>query len=59
MVAENFMSKNNERYYLQGLNFVSQKDYQNAYFNFSSVEKGNEYYCPSKYRAALAAARAA
>ena len=55
MVAENLLSKNNERYYLQGLNFVSQKDYQNAYFNFSSVEKGNEYYCPSKYRAALSA----
>lgn len=49
------MSKNNERYYLQGLNFVSQKDYQNAYYNFSSVERGNDFYCPSKYRAALAA----
>ncbi len=55
MLAGNFMTKNNERYYLQGLNFVSQKDYQNAYFNFSSVERGNEFYCPSKYRAALAA----
>ena len=55
MIVGNLMSKNNERYYLQGLNFVSQKDYQNAYFNFSSVEKGNDFYCPSRYRAALAA----
>ena len=55
MIAENLMSKNNERYYKQGLNFISQKDYQNAYFNFSSVERGNDFYCPSKYRAALAA----
>lgn len=54
-VAENLMSKNNERYYKQGLNFISQKDYQNAYYNFSSVERGNDFYCPSKYRAALAA----
>ncbi|MBQ2870082.1 transglycosylase SLT domain-containing protein [bacterium] len=49
------MSKNNQRYYTQGLNFILQKDYQNAYYNFSSVERGNDYYCPSKYRAALAA----
>lgn len=55
MIAGNLMSKNNERYYKQGLNFISQKDYQNAYFNFSSVERGNDFYCPSKYRAALAA----
>lgn len=55
LLAENRMSKNNQRYYLQGLDFVNKKDYQNAYYNFSSVEKGNEFYCPAKYRAALAA----
>lgn len=49
------MSKNNQRYYLQGLEFINKKDYQNAYYNFSSATKGNEFYCPSKYRAALAA----
>lgn len=55
MLAGNIMSKNNQRYYLQGLEFVNKKDYQNAYYNFSSVERGNEFYCPAKYRAALAA----
>jgi len=55
MAAGSLMSKNNQRFYLQGLEFVNKKDYQNAYYNFSSVEKGNEFYCPAKYRAALAA----
>ncbi len=54
-VLESFFSKNNSRYYKQGLSFEAKKDYQNAYYNFSSVNKGNEFYCPSKYRAALAA----
>lgn len=52
---EKRLSKNNQRYYVQGLEFINKKDYQNAYYNFSSVVKGNEFYCPSKYRAALAA----
>ena len=52
---ENIKAKHNVRYYEQGLNFVRQKDYQNAYYNFSMVSKGNEFYCPAKYRAALAA----
>ncbi len=52
---ENIKSKHNARYYEQGLNFIKQKDYQNAYYNFSMVSKGNAFYCPAKYRAALAA----
>ena len=54
-ISGNLLAKNNQRYYLQGLDFISKKDYQNAYYNFSSVERGNEFFCPSKYRAALAA----
>lgn len=54
-LAGSLLSKNNQRYYSQGLGFIAKKDYQNAYYNFSSVEKGNDFYCPSKYRAALAA----
>lgn len=55
MLLSQSLTKNNERYYVQGLQFLEKKDYQNAYFNFSSVKQGNEFYCPSKYRAALAA----
>ena len=54
-VFTGYHAKNNARYYRQGLDFIAKKDYQNAYYNFSSAEKGNEYYCPAKYRAALAA----
>lgn len=55
MLLSSNRAQNNQRYYEQGLSFIAKKDYQNAYYNFSSVGKGNDYYCPSKYRAALAA----
>ena len=34
-----FMAKKSEKIYSQGLEFASQKDYQNAYYNFSKVPK--------------------
>ncbi len=37
-------------YYTQGVNFLNQKDYQNAYYNFSKIRPNSPYYPIALYR---------